>query len=50
MRIIIVPEEKERLKSLLKKYYDIGFDFTDGIELIESKDGSIDKLMEAFEN
>lgn len=48
MRIAIVPEEKDRLKSLLKKYYDVELKFTSGIELIESKDGSLDKLMDAY--
>ena len=48
MRIAIVPEEKDRLKSLLKKYYDVELEFTNGIELIESQDGSLDKLMEAY--
>lgn len=48
MRIVIVPEEKDRLKSLLKKYYDVELKFSSGIELIESKDGSLDKLMEAY--
>lgn len=48
MRIVIVPEEKNRLKSLLKKYYDVELKFKSGIELIESKDGSLDKLMETY--
>lgn len=48
MKIVVVPGEKDRLKSLLKKYYDIGLEFTDGTELIESKIGSPDKLMEAY--
>lgn len=48
MRIVIVPEEKDRLRSLLKKYYDVELKFKSGIELIESKDGSLDKLMETY--
>lgn len=48
MKIGIFPGEKDRLESLLKKYYDI--EFTDKTELVESKDGSVDKLMEAYSN
>ena len=48
--ISILPEEKEKLKELLKMYYEIDFNFSDSysIECISSKDGQIDKLADAY--